>query len=167
MNRKPLVEEHTTESESDTIALARRFAGMLKRGDVVALHGELGTGKTRFVKGICAAFGADDHVSSPSFVILNRYEGRDHTRKPLYFYHLDLYRVQSIEEIYDLGYEEFAYAENITLIEWSEHLGNLMPAKRFDVRLSYGDEIDQRRISIQWVEEPTRSGVSGKAVSRA
>lgn len=167
MNRSRTVEEHATASEAETLAIARHFAGTLERGDVVALYGELGTGKTRFVKGICAAFGADGHVSSPSFVILNRYEGEDRSERPLFLYHLDLYRVRSIEEIYDLGFEEFAYGENITLIEWSEHLRSLMPAKRFDVRLFYGDEVDQRRISIQWVEEENRSGKVGKAVSEA
>ncbi len=110
-------EEHTTSSEEATRALARSFAMRLNRGDVVALQGELGTGKTRFVKGVCDAFDASRHVSSPSFVILNRYEGRDRNHRPLYLYHLDLYRVKSVEEIYDLGFEEFAYGDNITLIE--------------------------------------------------
>ncbi|OGU25951.1 MAG: tRNA (adenosine(37)-N6)-threonylcarbamoyltransferase complex ATPase subunit type 1 TsaE [Ignavibacteria bacterium GWA2_54_16] len=146
--------EHTTSSEEATRALARSFALQLNRGDVVALQGELGTGKTRFVKGICEAFEASRHVSSPSFVILNRYEGRDRSHRPLYLYHLDLYRVKSVEEIYDLGFEEFAYGDNVTLIEWSEQLGGLLPSRRFEVQLSYGDAEDQRRISIELVESP-------------
>ena len=146
--------EHTTSSEEETRALARSFALQLNRGDVVALQGELGTGKTRFVKGICEAFEASRHVSSPSFVILNRYEGRDRSHRPLYLYHLDLYRVKSVEEIYDLGFEEFAYGDNVTLIEWSEQLGGLLPSRRFEVQLSYGDAEDQRRISIELVESP-------------
>lgn len=157
-------EEHTTSSEEATRALARSFAAQLKRGDVVALQGELGTGKTRFVKGICERFEASRHVSSPSFVILNRYEGRDRSQRPLYLYHLDLYRVKSVEEIYDLGFEEFAYGDNITLIEWSEQLGGLLPARRFEVRLSYGDAEHERRISIELVEPSVRPKVKGKAV---
>jgi tRNA threonylcarbamoyladenosine biosynthesis protein TsaE len=156
-------QEHTTSSEEATRALARSFAMQLQRGDVVALQGELGTGKTRFVKGICEAFEASRHVSSPSFVILNRYEGRDQSHRPLYLYHLDLYRVKSVEEIYDLGFEEFAYDENITLIEWSEQLGGLLPARRYDVHLSYGEADDERRISIELVDSPAqRKAVKGK-----
>jgi tRNA threonylcarbamoyladenosine biosynthesis protein TsaE len=158
-------EEHTTSSEDATRALARSFAMRLHRGDVVALQGELGTGKTRFVKGICEAFEASRHVSSPSFVILNRYEGRDRNHRPLYLYHLDLYRVKSVEEIFDLGFEEFAYGDNITLVEWSAQLGGLLPARRFEVCLSYGDTDDERRISIELLEAPVRPAVEGKAVS--
>lgn len=158
-------EEHTTSSEDATRALARSFAMQLNRGDVVALQGELGTGKTRFVKGICEAFEASRHVSSPSFVILNRYEGRDRNHRRLYLYHLDLYRVKSVEEIYDLGFEEFAYGDNLTLVEWSEQLGGLLPSRRFEVRLSYGDTDDERRISIELLDAPVQTAAKGKAVS--
>jgi len=158
-------EEHITSSEEATRALARSFASQLNRGDVVALRGELGTGKTRFVKGICDAFEASRHVSSPSFVILNRYEGRDRNHRPLFLYHLDLYRVKSVEEIYDLGFEEFAYGDNITLIEWSEQLGGLLPVRRFEVDMSYGDAEDERRISIEFVEPRLESSAKGKAAS--
>jgi tRNA threonylcarbamoyladenosine biosynthesis protein TsaE len=158
-------EEHITLSEDGTLALARSFATRLNRGDVVALQGELGTGKTRFVKGICEAFGANKHVSSPSFVILNRYEASDGNHRPLFLYHLDLYRVKSVEEIYDLGFEEFAYGDNITLIEWSEQLGDLLPARRHEVRLSYGNVDDQRRISIELVETSAVPAAKGKAIS--
>lgn len=157
-------EEHITSSEDATRALARSFAAQLNRGDVVALQGELGTGKTRFVKGICEAFEASRHVSSPSFVILNRYEGRDRNHRRLYLYHLDLYRVKSVEEIYDLGFEEFAYGDNITLVEWSEQLGGLLPARRFEVRMSYGETDDQRRISIEFLDAPVQPAAKGKAV---
>lgn len=153
-------EEHVTSSEEKTLALARSFARRLERGDVVALRGELGTGKTRFVKGICEAFGADQHVSSPSFIILNRYEGRDPGHRPLYLFHLDLYRVRSVEEIYDIGFEEFAYGENITLIEWAERLGELLPPRRYDVHLAYGQSDGERTITLKLVD-PT-AGASGR-----
>lgn len=155
-------EEYSTLAEEETISLARTFAQRLERGDVVALRGELGTGKTRFVKGVSAAFGVVDHVSSPSFVILNRYEGRDRERRELYLYHLDLYRVKSIEEIYDIGYEEFVYGDGITLIEWAEQLGELVPPKRYEVCFSYGQKDSQRLISIELVDEPAMSKKTGK-----
>lgn len=153
-------EEHWTSSEQESLALARVFAARLQRGDVVALLGELGTGKTLFVKGICQAFGAQEHVSSPSFVILNRYEGKDQSNKELLIYHLDLYRVNSLDEIYDLGYEEFFYGEGITLIEWAEQLGDLLPVKRHDVHLSYGKSDSDRRITIESFRNPEVSVTS-------
>ncbi|MCX6135031.1 MAG: tRNA (adenosine(37)-N6)-threonylcarbamoyltransferase complex ATPase subunit type 1 TsaE [Ignavibacteriales bacterium] len=144
-----MLNEHLTHSEEETLTLAQSFAGRLERGDVVALWGELGTGKTRFVKGVCEAFGANRHVSSPSFVILNRYEGTGRDQRELFVYHLDLYRVKSAEEIYDLGFEEFVYGDGITLIEWAEQLGDLLPPKRYDVRLVYGEKDADRTISIE------------------
>ena len=157
-------EEHWTFSEKETLALARTFAVRLQRGDVVALLGELGTGKTLFVKGICEAFGAQEHVSSPSFIILNRYEGKDQSKRELLIYHLDLYRVKSLDEIYDLGYEEFFYGDGITLIEWAEQLGDLLPSKRHEVHLSYGESDSQRRISIELFQTPAVSVISEKRV---
>ncbi len=150
-------EEHSTFSEQETLQLAQSFARRLERGDVVALWGELGTGKTRFVKGVCEAFGVDHHVSSPSFVILNRYEGKGRDDRELFVYHLDLYRVKSIEEIYDLGFEEFIYSEGITLVEWAEQLADLLPSRRYDVRLHYGQQDSERMISIELVNTTTQS----------
>ena len=156
-------EEFSTFSEEETLGLAHTFASRLERGDVVALRGELGTGKTRFVKGVSAAFGAVDHVSSPSFVILNRYEGKDRQQKELLLYHLDLYRVKSVEEIYDIGYEEFVYGDGITLIEWAEQLGELLPQRRYDVHLTYGQKDSQRLISIERLDAPQSRNGSGNA----
>lgn len=150
-------EEHWTSSEQETRALARAFAGKLQRGNVVALLGELGTGKTLFVRGVCEAFGAEQYVSSPSFIILNRYDGKDQGQRELLIYHLDLYRVKSLEEIYDLGYEEFLYGDGITLIEWAEQLGELLPAKRHEVHLYYGESESRRRIVIESFQAPMAS----------
>jgi tRNA threonylcarbamoyladenosine biosynthesis protein TsaE len=155
-------EEHSTFSEQETLALARAFAARLERGDVVALLGELGTGKTLFVKGICEAFRAQGHVSSPSFIILNRYEGKDLSNQELLIYHLDLYRVKSLDEIYDLGYEEFFYGDGITLIEWAEQLGDLLPSKRYDVHLSYGESDSHRRITIESFQTQAAQAISEK-----
>lgn len=143
----------TTQSERETISLARSFGQHLSRGDVVALYGELGSGKTRFVQGVCEAFGVRSHVSSPTFVILNRYEGRDSNGEELLVHHFDLYRVTSTDEIYDLGYEEFFSGEGICLIEWADYLGKLLPPQRYDVHLSHGESIDCRRIEIHRVSK--------------
>lgn len=141
-------ETHTTQSVEETITYASTFSRNLHRGDIVALYGELGTGKTQFVKGVCRAFNVHTEAASPSFVILNRYDGRDEAGQELLLYHIDLYRVKSIIEIYELGYEEYLLGNGICLIEWANVLGNLLPSQRYDIHLSLGDQECERRIDI-------------------
>jgi tRNA threonylcarbamoyladenosine biosynthesis protein TsaE len=137
-----------TTSAEETVAVACSFAGRLQRGDVVALFGDLGSGKTQFVKGVCRAFRTSTQVTSPSFVILNRYVGSDAKKSEIFLYHFDLYRVTTLAEIYDLGYEEFLQSDALCLIEWAERLGELLPKQRYDVRFSFGDGENERRIEI-------------------
>ncbi|MBI3587134.1 MAG: tRNA (adenosine(37)-N6)-threonylcarbamoyltransferase complex ATPase subunit type 1 TsaE [Ignavibacteriales bacterium] len=139
----------TTSSEAETIFVAGSFAKELKRGDVIALYGELGAGKTQFVKGVSQALGVQESVTSPTFVILNRYTGKDSRGEELLVYHLDLYRVKSLEEIYDIGYEEFFYGNGICLVEWADLLGDLLPLNRYDVTLKHGSIEQQRQIEIE------------------
>jgi tRNA threonylcarbamoyladenosine biosynthesis protein TsaE len=146
-----------THSEDETKSVARSFAAQLQRGAILALTGALGSGKTRFVKGVCEAFGVQEHVMSPSFVLLNRYTGRDAHGHEVLMYHLDLYRITSLEELYDIGVEEFFYGDGIVMVEWAELLGELLPARRFDIRLSFGETSDERRIEIEERHEPSVS----------
>jgi tRNA threonylcarbamoyladenosine biosynthesis protein TsaE len=146
-------ETRISASTEETIAFARAFAGRLRRGDIVTLFGDLGSGKTQFVKGVCQGFKTSTPVTSPSFVILNRYNGTDESKNEILLYHFDLYRIQSLAEIYDLGYEEFLQGDGVCLIEWAEMLGELLPKQRYDVRLSLGAEENQRRIEISGVYE--------------
>jgi len=141
-------ERRVTKSPEETVAYAHSFAGRLRRGDVVALFGDLGSGKTQFVKGVCSAFGTDTPATSPSFVILNRYNGSDEEKNELLLYHFDLYRVTLLSEIYDLGYEEFLQGDGICLIEWAEMIGDLLPKQRYEVRFSLGDDENERHIEI-------------------
>lgn len=143
--------KHLSRSESETRRIARSFAGSLQLGDVVALYGELGSGKTQFVKGICEAFGIISHVASPTFVIQNRYEGKSHRGNNILLYHFDLYRLNTAEEVYDLGYEEFFFGDGICMVEWAERLGQLLPTSRYDVILALGKDEDVREISIEKV----------------
>jgi len=140
-----------TSSTEETTSLASAFANKFHRGDVVALYGDLGSGKTQFVKGICRTLKAQTSATSPSFVILNRYNGEDKSGNELFMYHFDLYRVKSLTELYDLGYEEFLGGDGICFIEWAELLGDLLPEQRYDVRLSAGAEENERRIEIHEV----------------
>jgi len=146
-------EIRTTKSAEETIAIARTFAGRLQRGDVVTLFGDLGSGKTQFVKGVCQTLKTRTPATSPSFVILNRYDGMDERNNELLLYHFDLYRVKSLAEIYDLGYEEFVQGDSICLIEWAEMLGELLPKQRYDVRFSLGENENERQIEITGVSK--------------
>jgi tRNA threonylcarbamoyladenosine biosynthesis protein TsaE len=117
----------------------------------VTLFGDLGSGKTQFVKGVCQAFKTRTPATSPSFIILNRYDGIDKCKSEILLYHFDLYRVKSIAEIYDLGYEEFLQSDGICLVEWAEILGELLPKQRYDVRFSLGSAENERCIEIAGV----------------
>jgi len=127
-------------SAEETEALAARVAGVLRRGDVVSVAGELGAGKTTFVRGAAHALGVTQPVNSPTFTIGHRYEGRVPVA------HLDLYRVLHVypEEWADL---EPYFDGTIAFVEWPEHAGNWLPAVRARVTLEHIDE-SHRRVTI-------------------
>ncbi|MEE8507291.1 MAG: tRNA (adenosine(37)-N6)-threonylcarbamoyltransferase complex ATPase subunit type 1 TsaE [Kiloniellales bacterium] len=132
--------------ESATAALARRIAGLAAAGDVIALSGELGSGKTTFARAFINALphpaGADsgaEPVPSPTFTLLQTYD-----RDPAPVWHFDLYRLERPEEVYEIGLEE-ALGGAISLIEWPERLGPLTPPVRLDVRLEFGNTPSARR----------------------
>lgn len=105
-----------TNDTNETYLVAKEFALSLENGDIVLLHGDLGAGKTMFVKGVIKALGGDeDLVTSPTFTIVNEYEVNDKT-----VYHFDLYRLENPDELYNIGYEEYFYSDKICFVEWSE-----------------------------------------------
>ncbi len=136
--------ERISRSEAETIALGAELAAHLSPGSVVALFGELGAGKTKFVQGVCQGLGVARFVCSPSFVLANEYHGR------LPVYHLDFYRIQREEELAELGLEEYFYGEGVCLVEWAERVLHLLPEERFEVTITpcSVDEPNKRRIVI-------------------
>lgn len=146
---------YRTHSTEETQGIAREFALTLKRGDVVALRGELGAGKTQFVKGICEGLGFGLTVASPTFVLLHRYVTSDGAGRELIIHHLDLYRIESSAEVLDLGYEELFFGDGICLVEWADRLGELLPEDRIDVKISLGESESEREIVL------SRSGSQG------
>lgn len=134
------VETHTDE---ETTALGEAFAAVLRPGDVVALYGALGTGKTRFVKGICRRLGVAEHVTSPTFTILNEYRG-----SALTVYHFDFYRLKELRELREIGFEEYLFGDGVCLLEWAEQVQPLLPARRYDVRLAFGGDEATRVVTI-------------------
>lgn len=122
-------------SEAETDRLAEAFAKMLKPGDVVALEGTLGAGKTRLVRGLAAALHADiSFVSSPTFGLVQHYEG------DLPLVHIDAYRLSGDDEFDQMGGPELFEAESVTLIEWSERIASSLPRERWIVAARHVDE---------------------------
>ncbi|MCK9547040.1 MAG: tRNA (adenosine(37)-N6)-threonylcarbamoyltransferase complex ATPase subunit type 1 TsaE [Sphaerochaeta sp.] len=112
---------YVSTSALQTLAFGKRIASALKGGEVIALSGGLGAGKTVLAKGIARGLGIVDEVVSPSFTLIQQYEGR------LSLTHIDLYRLSGAEEFEMIGGEEYLYPEGVTLIEWAEKLGEMLP----------------------------------------
>lgn len=110
---------------------------------VVLLRGGMGAGKTTLVSRIAARLGAEDTVTSPTFALVNQYEGRDER-----IYHFDFYRIDNVEEVFDLGYEEYFYSGDLCLVEWPEKIEALIPDDAMVVRISTGED-EQRTFEIE------------------
>lgn len=133
-----------SKSAEETVKLGRSFAKKLKKGDVVALIGELGSGKTVFTKGIAKGLGVKNarYVNSPTFVIIKEHKGKF----PLY--HFDLYRLDGHCDFDDMNYEEYFYGGGVTVIEWADKIKDILPDRYWEVRLKATDE-KRRQIEIK------------------
>jgi tRNA threonylcarbamoyladenosine biosynthesis protein TsaE len=120
-----------TKSEEETIRLGEKIARWLKPGDLVALSGDLGAGKTTLVKGIAKGLGVKDyrHVNSPSFVLVKEYKGK----VPLY--HFDIYRLNKLKDIEDIGYEDYLGRRGVVVIEWAKKMGRILPKRHLGIDL--------------------------------
>ncbi|MFW6108805.1 MAG: tRNA (adenosine(37)-N6)-threonylcarbamoyltransferase complex ATPase subunit type 1 TsaE [bacterium] len=127
-----------TRSSGQTMAFGRRLGAVLRGGDVVALTGPLGSGKTTLTKGIAAGAGVAEPrwVTSPTFVLIHEYPGR------VPVYHVDGYRLGGAADAEALGVEELFYGEGVTIVEWADRMGEILPAQRLDILLAHagGDE---------------------------
>ena len=134
----------TTNSPEETEALGRELAGGLKPGDVVALTGELGSGKTCFVQGLAKGLGITGYTKSPSFTIVNVYKGGKGGRGGrLPLYHIDLFRIGGGGELDGLGLEEYIYGEGVSVIEWADRAIEILPERAIVVRFSYKGETER------------------------
>lgn len=148
MTNTPDIFEKTTTSETETGQFGRFFSKYLQQGDVVALFGEVGCGKTVFVKGICEELRTEEPVNSPTFIILNEYSG-ELSGKKIRIYHFDFYRVERSKDIDELGIDEYLGAPGaITLIEWSEHIQEHLKEKYWKVVFMKQNE-NARKIRIE------------------
>ena len=133
-----------SQSEDETMKAGESLAMWLASGDVVALFGDLGTGKTQFIKGVCRGLGVKEHVSSPTFTIVNEYNG-----EKIRAYHFDFYRMQKTNELREIGFDEYLSGKGICFVEWAERVKEFLPEKRYDVRLELGKNESTRRITIE------------------
>ena len=117
-------------NEQDTKNIAKALAQSAAPGTIYCLNGELGAGKTQFAKGFAQGLDITNDILSPTFTILNIYKGR------LDLYHFDVYRINQAEEMYDLGYEDYFFAEGVCLIEWSENIKELLPGNCIYINIS-------------------------------
>jgi tRNA threonylcarbamoyladenosine biosynthesis protein TsaE len=136
-------ERAVTRSTDETLELARAVGELLRPGDVVSLVGELGAGKTVFARGVARALGVTELVVSPTFTIVREYEGR----VPLV--HVDVYRIDAVQELHDLGFEEVVRDDAVTIVEWGDMIDGLLPGDRLDVRLTPGAADDERIVEIE------------------
>ena len=138
-----------TRSPEETFELGKKIGEAAKPGQVYTLNGDLGVGKTVFTQGVAAGLGITEPVSSPTFTIVQVYEeGR------LPFYHFDVYRIGDIEEMEEIGYDDYFFGEGICLIEWAELIRDILPAKRIEITIEKDltQGFDYRRITVQEVE---------------
>ena len=128
-----------------TKKIAQDFAKTLKPGDVVCMYGDLGAGKTEFVRAMAQEFGITDYITSPTFTIVNEYRGR------LDLYHFDVYRIADSDEMYEIGYDEYIDGDGICVIEWAELIDDILPPHRYNVTINkdFAKSESYRKITIE------------------
>ncbi len=139
-----------TNSWEETFSLGEELGRNAKAGDVYTLIGDLGVGKTVLTQGIGKGLGITESINSPTFTIVQVYEeGR------IPFYHFDVYRIGDVEEMYEVGYEEYVYGEGLTMIEWANLIEDILPPRRKEIQIEKDLErgFDYRKITITEVGE--------------
>jgi len=122
------------ENVEKTIILGEILGRILKSKDLICLDGDLGAGKTHFSKGIALGLEIEEDITSPTFTIVQEYEGR------LPFYHFDVYRIERSEEMYNIGFDDYLSKDGVIIIEWSKIIEDVLPEERMDIEISYALE---------------------------
>ena len=135
--------EYKAQAKSDFMKLAKEFSAHVKRGDVILMYGNLGAGKTYFTNKLCANLGVKTIVNSPSYILLNEYEGNVNV------YHYDLYRLSAAHEVIDLGIID-RIPEGITIVEWPELIEEYLPKRRYEIHFEHNGT--KRNIKISHKE---------------
>ncbi|OSB16023.1 tRNA (adenosine(37)-N6)-threonylcarbamoyltransferase complex ATPase subunit type 1 TsaE [Clostridium sporogenes] len=138
--------EFIVDSINKTIDIGNFIGGHCNSGDILCLNGDLGAGKTHLSKGIAKGLNIKDNITSPTFNIVNEYDGR------LKLYHFDVYRVNDPDEIEAIGFDEYIFGEGISIIEWSDYIEDLIPNEHMDIRINKIPEKGEnyRKITINY-----------------
>ena len=131
-------------NEADTRRLGLEIAESLDPGVVIALVGELGTGKTALTKYLAEGLGVTEEINSPTFTIV-----KEHRSGRLPLYHFDVYRLSNVDEFYDIGGEEYLYGDGVCVIEWADRIAEALPEDTVWIRLEYGGKEDERTVTIE------------------
>ncbi|WP_353093025.1 tRNA (adenosine(37)-N6)-threonylcarbamoyltransferase complex ATPase subunit type 1 TsaE [Tissierella praeacuta] len=126
----------------ETTDFGIKLGSILRAGDILCLNGDLGAGKTTLTKSIGLGLGVTDYITSPTFALINEYSGN------MPVYHFDVYRLENVEEIYDLGFDEYFYGNGVCIIEWAERIEKLLPKERIVLNIEKGKDICDRVINI-------------------
>ena len=160
-------EIYSSTGEEETFQLGVEFAERLLGGDVVAFYGDLGAGKTEFIKGICQGLRVDEIVASPTYTIVNQYAGNLHGGAPVDIFHVDLYRIENNAELLEVGLADLlADIGSVKLIEWAQNAEAVLPAVRYDIVLTALDDENLRRIEIIHLDGVTVGGPKSRVFSR-
>lgn len=138
--------EFLIDSLEKTLDLGYQIGKLVNPGDIICLTGDLGTGKTHLTKGIAKGMQIDDYITSPTFTIVNEYEGR------LKLYHFDVYRVNDPDEIAAIGFDEYIFGDGVSVIEWSNYIEDLIPEEHLSINISkiYNINENFRKIEINY-----------------
>ncbi len=126
---------------------AREFISQMQGARIFAFYGKMGSGKTTLIKSICEELGVEDSINSPTFAIVNEYEDREHRT----IFHFDFYRIKSLEEVYNMGYEEYVYSDAICFMEWPELIEELLPEETTKVYIEENGQ-GEREVRILFNE---------------
>lgn len=132
-------------SAMDTFNVGYNLGSQANKGQVYCLMGDLGVGKTVFTQGFAKGLGVDEHVNSPTFTIIQEYEGKN-----MPFYHFDVYRIADVQEMDEIGYEDYFYGEGVCIIEWSDLIEEILPRDRINIQIKkdLSKGYDYREIDI-------------------
>lgn len=138
--------EYISNSQNDTINIAKEFSKKLKPNDVITLNGDLGAGKTAFVSGLAEGLGISDRVQSPTFTIVNEYK-----KGPVSLYHFDVYRIMNADEMYDIGFDEYLFSDGVCVIEWADNISDIIDFDRYEINITKNLAISEsyRKITIE------------------
>lgn len=136
-------------SVEETLNIGKQLGSLCNKGDIICLVGDLGTGKTHISKGFAEGLNITDHVTSPTFTIVNEYDGR------LKFYHFDVYRVDDPDEIAAIGFDEYIFGDGVSVIEWANYIEELIPKESLWIKVEKSSNVNlnERKLTFEYTDK--------------